>query len=69
MRHVTPVRIVVAVLVTLAPARADDPSLKDLIAKARQGDTRSQLALAYRYRDGNGVKRGTPAARPGTRSP
>lgn len=58
MRYLTTMQIAFVVLAILASARADDDaSLKDLIAKARQGDTRSQLALAYRYRDGQGVKR------------
>jgi len=40
------------------PASAnDEASMLDLVAKAKQGDSRSQMTLAYRYRDGNGVKR------------
>lgn len=38
-------------------ADPDGPSANDLLAKAKQGDARSQLLLAYRYRDGVGVKR------------
>jgi hypothetical protein len=38
--------------------QADDSlPTQDLIAKATQGDTPAQLSLAYRYRDGKGVKK------------
>jgi uncharacterized protein len=36
---------------------ADTPPPKDLSTKAEQGDTAAQLSLAYRYRDGQGVKK------------
>lgn len=37
--------------------QADDtPSINDLSAKAAQGDAVAQLSLAFRYRDGKGVK-------------
>lgn len=52
--------VILALIVTgglaLTPARADDKAfLKDLIAKATQGDSQSQMALARRYRNGDGV--------------
>ncbi|QEL20774.1 C39 family peptidase [Limnoglobus roseus] len=58
MRHLTPLLwTALAALATLAPAWGDDPLPQDLIAKAGRGDARAGLALAYRYRDGAGVKR------------
>jgi len=57
MRYLTPMGVAVAVWATLVATRADDAPLKDLIAGAGKGDARSRMDLAYRYRDGNGVKR------------
>ena len=46
------------VVISSARVSADDATaIKDLLAKATQGEARAQLALAYRYRDGQGVKR------------
>ncbi len=39
------------------PATAAEPSLASLINKAMQGDAPAQLALAIRYRDGQGAER------------
>lgn len=47
-----------ATLLAYEVSRADDaPPTKDLIADAEHGDSKAQLSLAYRYRDGKGVKR------------
>lgn len=47
-----------AVLLAVHPVNAGDtPPMKDLIAKAAQGDTNAQVSLAVRYRDGKGVKK------------
>jgi TPR repeat protein len=49
---------ILAIFMTLASAQADDKPMPDeLIAKAAQGDANAQLSLAYRYRDGKGVKK------------
>ena len=41
-----------------APARADDPpELKNELTRAVQGDSKAQMSLAQRYRDGRGVTR------------
>ena len=55
MRALTSILVVIAAL--LPAYAADEVTPKDLIAKAKQGDGRAQMALAYRYRDGNGVAR------------
>ena len=53
-------RIIVS-LTALMAARlvhaGDTSSTKELIANAGEGDMAAQLSLAYRYRDGKGVKR------------
>lgn len=36
---------------------ADTPSTNDLMASATRGDSAARLSLAYRYRDGKGVKK------------
>ncbi len=47
-----------AVLMAVSPVNAGDaPSAEDLTARAAQGDTHAQVALAVRYRDGEGVSR------------
>ena len=40
-----------------AAAPAESPTIPELIARARNGDTDAQLSLAVRYRDGKGVAR------------
>ena len=50
--------MMVVALAALVPAHADDKvSTQDLITQAKQGDTRAQMALANRYRDGTGATR------------
>lgn len=58
MNYRIPMLVAVAVVATVVSGRADDSeSLKALIAKAGLGDNRARMDLAYRYRDGNGVKK------------
>lgn len=48
--------IFTGVIAFAPPSRADDADqLRDLAAKAEQGESAAQLALAIRYRDGKGV--------------
>ncbi|HEY1188758.1 MAG TPA: SEL1-like repeat protein [Gemmata sp.] len=58
--------VLIAVAVYLPAARSegtDEPGegaevpLDSLVARAAKGDTRAQMDLAYRYRDGTGTKR------------
>jgi uncharacterized protein len=57
MKPLTPV-LFLAVLMAFSDVHADDSApTRDLIAKAAQGDSHAQLALALRYRDGKGVKK------------
>jgi len=56
MKH----RIIMSLTALMAVrlVHADDtPPTKEFIAKAGEGDMAAQLSLAYRYRDGKGVKR------------
>ncbi len=58
MRKISTLGIAFMLLASVVPIRADDDvPLKDRITKANRGDSRSQMALAYCYRDGKGVKR------------
>ena len=57
MKPVLPA-VVALGLAVFGSAWADDsPALDGLKEKAAKGDTRAQVELAYRYRDGKGVKR------------
>jgi hypothetical protein len=50
--------LVLAALIAFAFVQAEDgPPTDELTAKAAQGDIAAQLFLAYRYRDGKGVKK------------
>jgi len=47
----------IAVLLLIAQAPAAEPSLAELKTQAESGNANAQLALSFRYRDGNGTKR------------
>jgi TPR repeat protein len=57
MRAVLTIGAVGCVALAACADTKPGPDISELVARAKNGDTRAQLDLAYRYRDGNGVKR------------
>ena len=55
MRQLTSILVVIAAIVTACAE--DEVPTNDLIKLAKQGDSRAQMTLAYRYRDGKNVTR------------
>jgi TPR repeat protein len=57
MRAILIVGIAFSVAIAAHAQAPPGTDISELIAKAKAGDTKAQMDLAYRYRDGNGVKR------------
>jgi len=57
MRSVVALGIVAALALAARAATTPGPDLAQLISLAQGGDAKARMALAYRYRDGDGVER------------